>query len=243
MRGVSKKLEELIGDGFELKTSVEADRWGKRVHSFLKYALGEAIAQEFADAGAISGTQFERIHNQIGMLEGLAIKYGDSEEGGKPATAVGAQSAHPKRVFVVHGHDAEIKETVARFLERAGLEPVILHEQPDAGDTVIEKFERHADVRFAVVLLTPDDIGGPSADASIHNRRARQNVVFELGYFVGRLSRQKVCALFKKGVEIPSDYQGVLFVEFDSAGTWRGKLAKELKAAGFTINQGALLKA
>jgi len=72
--------------------------------------------------------------------------------------------------------------------------------------------------------------------------RARQNVILELGYFNGKLSRRRVCALYKPNVEIPSDYQGVLYVELDTAGAWRTKLAQELVEAGFSINLEALLK-
>jgi predicted nucleotide-binding protein len=98
-----------------------------------------------------------------------------------------------------------MKESVARFLEKLDLRPIILHEQPNKGRTVIEKFEAHSDVGFAVVLLTPDDVGGLASSPDKLSRRARQNVILELGYFIGKLGRAKVCALYKEGVEIPSD--------------------------------------
>jgi predicted nucleotide-binding protein len=104
---------------------------------------------------------------------------------------------HPKRVFIVHGHASEAKESLARFLERVGLEPIILHEQPNSGRTIIEKFEVYADVGFAVVLLTPDDVGAPKDAPTELKPRARQNVIAELGYFYGKLSRHRVCALYK----------------------------------------------
>lgn len=145
-------------------------------------------------------------------------------------------------MFIVHGHDNEAKETSARFLERLGLQPVILHEQANAGRTIIEKFESYSDdIAFAVVLLTPDDVGAVATDASNLKPRARQNVIMELGYFMGRLSRLRVCALYKGGVELPSDYQGVLYIEMDSAGVWKSKLAKEFVQAKLTINLKALL--
>ncbi|MCK4872795.1 MAG: nucleotide-binding protein [Phycisphaerales bacterium] len=139
------------------------------------------------------------------------------------------------RVFVVHGHDEARREAVARFLERLNLEPVILHERPDKGRTIIEKFTDNADVSFAVVLLTADDVG--SAKGAPHDRlepRARQNVILELGYFLGRLGRDRVCALYEEGVDIPSDYQGVLFVPLQAE--WRLRLARELKAAGLPVD-------
>lgn len=139
-------------------------------------------------------------------------------------------------VFIVHGHDDATKETVARFIEKLGLRAVVLHEQPNSGKTIIEKFEAHSNVSFAVVLLTPDDIGASSADSENLRPRARQNVILELGFFLGKIGRDKVCVLYKEGVEIPSDYQGVLYTVYDSRGAWRPKLADELKHAGFAVD-------
>lgn len=139
----------------------------------------------------------------------------------------------PDRVFVVHGHDDAAKEQVARFLEKLGLEAVVLHEQPSGGRTIIEKFEHYADVSFAVVLLTPDDEGRPVGKDD-YLPRARQNVVFEFGYFVGKLGRDRVCAL-NKGIEKPSDIDGVLYVSMND-GAWRMLLAREMKAAGLPID-------
>ena len=115
--------------------------------------------------------------------------------------------------------------------------PTILREQPNRGRTIIEKFEDYADVGFAVVLLTPDDRGGTiSGKPEKYMPRARQNVIFELGYFIGRLTRNRVCALYAAGVEIPSDYNGVLFIELDDKGAWKLEVAKEMKAAGLDID-------
>jgi predicted nucleotide-binding protein len=112
------------------------------------------------------------------------------------------------KIFIVHGHDNEAKAEVARFVERLGFQAIILHEQVSGNRTVIEKFEANSDVSFAIVLLTPDDEGGKKGDPA--KPRARQNVVLELGYFVGRLGRDKVCALKRGEVEIPSDFNGVI---------------------------------
>ena len=106
--------------------------------------------------------------------------------------------------------------------------------QATGGRTIVEKLEHHGDVGFAVVLLTPDDVGGVSKDEL--KPRARQNVILELGYFLARLSRRKVCALHRGGIEIPSDYMGVIYVPYDDGGGWRLHLGKELKEAGFTID-------
>jgi predicted nucleotide-binding protein len=143
-----------------------------------------------------------------------------------------------RRVFVVHGHDDLAKQSVARFIERLGLEAIILHEQANLGKTIIEKFEAYADVGYAVILLTPDDVGASKVDSQAGQAlsdRARQNVVFEHGFFIGKLKRHRVCALHK-GVEIPSDLQGVIYVPFDDAGKWRFDLAKEMKASGMDVD-------
>jgi predicted nucleotide-binding protein len=139
-------------------------------------------------------------------------------------------------VFVVHGRDESSKQAVARFLEKLGLHPIILHEQPDKGQTIIQKFEDHSDVGFAVVLLTADDEGRLRGSHDDLRFRARQNVILELGYFLGRLGRSQVCALKADGVEEPSDFHGVLYVPMDSGDGWKVRLAKELKAAGFDID-------
>ena len=144
-------------------------------------------------------------------------------------------------MFVVHGHDEAAKEAVARFLAKLDLEPIVLHEQPNQGRTVIEKFERHADVDFAVVLLTPDDAGYAVKAPNEAKPRARQNVIFELGYFVGRLGRSRVCALHKGNVEILSDYDGVIYVSMDDPQGWRLLLAREIKAAGIDVDLNAAL--
>ena len=154
--------------------------------------------------------------------------------GGAPPKAVG------RKVFVVHGHDEAAKEKIASLLGKLKLEPVILHQKADQGKTVIEKFEQHADVDFAVVILTPDDVGGSSKDQL--KPRARQNVILEQGFFLGKLGRSKVRALYKGDVEIPSDYAGVLYILMDEAGAWETKLAKELKAAGIEVDLNLLVE-
>jgi predicted nucleotide-binding protein len=141
------------------------------------------------------------------------------------------RSKPSKKVFVVHGHDETALQTVARFLEKIGLEAIILREEPDAGRTIIEKFEDcAADVGFAVVLLTPDDLGGAATSAATASR-ARQNVIFELGYFAGKLGRGCTCLMRKGAVEIPSDLYGVIYTDLDPGDGWKIKLVKELKAA------------
>jgi len=146
-------------------------------------------------------------------------------------------SRSPSTVFLAHGHNEAIREMSARLLERLGLEVIILHEQASGSDTVIEKLERYANVHFAVVIMTADDIGGKRSSAdNVLADRARQNVVLELGYFMGKIGRRRVCVLYEKGVELPSDYYGVVYIELDNFGAWRYSLAKELKGAGLEVD-------
>lgn len=148
---------------------------------------------------------------------------------------IAVSSAKSRRVFIVHGRNHEAKEAAARLLERLHLEPVILHEQPNKGRTLIEKFEQHSAVGFALVLLTPDDVGGSADKPGELQNRARQNVVLELGYFIGKLGRHRVCALYAEGVERPSDIEGLVYISY-SDGDWRLKVAKEIKAAGIELD-------
>lgn len=145
-----------------------------------------------------------------------------------------------KKVFIVHGHDEGARESVARFLERIGFIPIILHEQANKGRTVIEKVEANADVGFAIVLLTPDDEGAARSGNS--EPRARQNVLLELGFFLGRLGRDRVCALKRGHVEIPSDFAGVVWEKMDESGGWKQSLARELQAVGHNIDWNKFMK-
>lgn len=146
------------------------------------------------------------------------------------------------RVFVVHGRDEGTRSIVARFLESLKLEAIILQEQANEGRTVIEKFEDYADVGFAVVLCTPDDIGKLDAEGEELRPRPRQNVVLEWGFFLGSLRRNRVCALLKGDVEIPSDYAGVVYIKLDESEGWRTQLAIELQRAGLPVDLNDLNK-
>ena len=146
------------------------------------------------------------------------------------------EPARTKKIFVVHGHDQSARASVARLLENQGLQPIVLHEQANKGRTIIEKFEDYGDVNFAVVLLTPDDEGRGMQTQSDMKLRARQNVVFEFGYFVGKLGRKQVCALVKGEIEQPSDCDGILYIPWDEGNGWKLNLLRELKAAGFEVD-------
>lgn len=136
------------------------------------------------------------------------------------------------RVFVVHGHDGELKHAVARLVEKQGLEAIILNEQANKGKTIIEKFEENSDVSGAICLFTADDLGRAKA-APDEQPRARQNVVFEAGYFMGKLSRSRVVIIAESGVELPSDMQGIVHT---NKSNWEVDVLKELKAMGYAVD-------
>ena len=140
------------------------------------------------------------------------------------------------KVFIVHGHDNAAKEAVARFIEKIGLEAIILHEQASSGNTIIEKIEANSNVGFAIVLYTPCDVGASQEEKDQLKPRARQNVVFEHGYLIGKIGRKNVCHLFKSGVETPSDIEGLVYAPMDAGDGWKYKVAKEMKACGYDID-------
>jgi len=147
-------------------------------------------------------------------------------------------------IFIVHGHNEEMKQSVARIVEKLDFNPIILHEQANKGKTIIEKFTDNSDVLFAIVLLSADDIAYVKADSPDNGQfRARQNVIFELGYFIGKLGRERVLALHQQidNFEIPSDYSGVIFVPFDEKGKWQFDLIRELKAIGVNVDANKIL--
>lgn len=150
------------------------------------------------------------------------------------------------RIFVVHGRDSTLKVDVERFLYSIGLVPVVLHRETDGGLTIIEKFEKHSDVGYAFILLTPDDIAYPSCqDSFIDDKRdkeyrSRQNVVFEFGYFVGRLGRSRVCCLYKGNVTMPSDLSGLVYKNIigDTVDSQAANIMRELTSAGYKLTSG-----
>jgi predicted nucleotide-binding protein len=186
-------------------------------------------------------TEFkEKLNNKITNLQQLAAKI-DLMKSEVPEQTITVSSsktfdtATNKDIFIVHGHNNEVKINIARTLEKLGLNPIILHEQANAGKTIIEKFEEHSNVGFAIILMTDDDLGKAKKDDNL-NQRARQNVILEMGYFIGKLGRDRVCPLYTNGVELPSDLYGLLYTEIDSSENWKIKVAKELKAAGYDID-------
>ena len=143
-----------------------------------------------------------------------------------------------RKVFIVHGRDNEAKQEVSRFIEKLGLEAIILHEQASSGMTIIEKIEHYSnEADFALVLYTACDHGRGVHESKIPPKnRARQNVVFEHGYLMAKLGRKNVCSLVKGDIETPNDINGVVFVPLDEYGAWKTVVAKELKACSYAIS-------
>ncbi|HHH1924195.1 TPA: TIR domain-containing protein [Yersinia enterocolitica] len=141
-----------------------------------------------------------------------------------------------KKIFIVHGQDDAARLEVSLFLTKLGLEPIVLHEQANGGLTIIEKLEEHTDVGFGIVIYTPCDIGAKQSSNPDYQPRARQNVVFEHGLLIGKLSRKRVCALVKGDLEKPNDISGILYINQDYAGAWKSMLTKELIKANYDVD-------
>lgn len=150
----------------------------------------------------------------------------------KPPAA--GEKFNKNQVFIVHGHDEHAKNDIKAYVNSKGLEPIILHLQASGGRTIIEKIDHYSNVGFGIVLYTECDVGA-KRDSLAYKWRARQNVVFEHGYLIAKLSRERVAALVKGSVETPNDISGVVYVSMDAAGSWKEELDSELRNAGYSI--------
>ena len=178
----------------------------------------------------------EDIKNQITVLESIIERLDLITEKEEGKTNSKTETTNTNKVFIVHGHNETIKEKVARLLEKLNLEPIILHEQTNNGNTIIEKFEQHSDsVNFAIILLTADDEGKASKEDN-YKPRARQNVILEMGYFYGKLGRNRVFLLKENVVETPSDLSGIIYTTYDEKGAWRYDLVKQLRELGYDVS-------
>ncbi len=201
----------------------------------------------FYRGGFISGVDFTRENmesweNGKGKLAHLLDTFIDEinlfkpeKEPSQSGVNSGKDLLSSNKVFIVHGHDNEILQSVARFVEKMGLIPIILHEQANEGRTIIEKFEDYSDVPFAIVLFSPDDLGKAKNDSSLRPR-PRQNVVFELGFFIGKLGRKNAVVLHNvvQNFEMLSDFQGVLFHPYQAG--WELSIAREMRSAGMNVD-------
>lgn len=135
-------------------------------------------------------------------------------------------------VFIVHGHDEALKYKVSNLLRKIGLNPIILHEQTNSCITIIEKIEKHgSEAGAAIILFTPDDTGKANKETDYKNR-ARQNVVFEAGFFIGLLGREKTMIIKSDdSVELPGDLSGVVYADDNEFA-----IARELRNMGFDVD-------
>jgi predicted nucleotide-binding protein len=145
------------------------------------------------------------------------------------------------KVFIVHGQDETSKLDVARFIEKLGLNAIILHEQVNSGQTIIEKIEEHSNVGYGIVLYTPCDVGAKQGEEKSLQARARQNVVFEHGYLTAKLGRRRVSALVKGKIELPNDISGVVYITMDDHKAWKIEIAKELRNVGYKIDMNLII--
>jgi predicted nucleotide-binding protein len=236
LRALETSIERTLGKSFgdntaDYKRFVEASQLMAVFYSFSdNYPARQHYAEQITERIAASK------HMLREAINALQEELSDIESGSDSSVTGPLQQRQElsRKVFIVHGHEGEPREAVAGFLRKIDFAPVILREQTNQGRTIVEKFEDHADVDFAVVLLTPDDVGGPKGGQL--QSRARQNVVLELGYFIGKLGRENVCAIKSGDLEIPSDIFGVIWTDFDNRGAWKAALARELEDAGHTID-------
>jgi predicted nucleotide-binding protein len=170
----------------------------------------------------------ERIENSTNYMERLVAKLPLLPTSDKIKKIQTAERDFTNVGFIVHGHNDTLKLEVARFLEKdLNKGAIILHEEASQGRTVVEKFENYSDVDFAIALWTNDDLGKAKDNQDLMPR-ARQNVIFETGFFLGKIGRENVIILHESGIEIPSDYSGVVYVAIE--GNWKDTLRKEIEA-------------
>ena len=146
------------------------------------------------------------------------------------------EKSNNQKVFIINGRDEEKMKTVAHFIKNLGLEPVVSHGQPGQGLNLIKDFEQDSDAVFAITLLTADDYGYPKGKPEHPQPRPKQNVIFELGFLIGRLRQNLICALYEEGLDFPSEYQGGIFIPYDEGGLWKLLVARNMKLANVDID-------
>lgn len=186
-------------------------------------------------------TQQNLVKYKLEDLNSLFVKADliKSEIIASPSSIENKSPKSKDEVFIVHGHDDIAKLETARFIELLGFKPIILHEKPNSGKTIIEKIEKYSDVGFGIVLYTPCDVGAVKSDSNNLNQRARQNVVFEHGYLIGRIGRENVSALVKGKIETPNDISGVVYISMEN--DWKLELAKELRNSGYKVDMNKVI--
>jgi len=188
----------------------------------------------------------KRLHTKIeseieSYIEELDIYIKDRKDIVETESITDAIEINRNKVFIVHGHDELALEQVIAFIKDIKLEPIVLKNQASLGNTIIEKIEEYSDGGFAIVLYTPCDIGASINDKDNMKNRARQNVVFEHGYLIGKLGRKNVCALVKGDIEKPNDISGLVYIELDNQKAWRFNIARDMKKLGYDIDLNNLI--
>lgn len=206
---------------------------------------GQAGFSFVGQLGEVQGNPVLSIKNlikyKLDNLKSLSAKSGLLKSSQKSVVSIPSNTTklNMSQVFIVHGHDDLAKVETARFIEKLGFQPIILHEQASSGKTIIEKIESYSNVGFGIVLYTPCDLGYKKGQESNLNPRARQNVVFEHGYLIGKIGRKNVCALVKDQVETPNDISGVVYVSMEN--DWKLALAKELRNSGYKVDMNLVI--
>jgi predicted nucleotide-binding protein len=241
------------------KNKEDFNSWSDYNSEFLKQAFNKEYNEykkSYDDAGMFSFGVISRnstpsqelqkfksrIETKVSNLKKLRAKTDLLKTSVVDITLPEAEISHldKTQVFIVHGHDESAKTKTARFIEKLGLKPIILHEQASGSKTVIEKIEAYSNVGFGIVLYTPCDIGAKNEENPIMKNRARQNVVFEHGFLIGKIGRENVCALVKGDIETPNDISGVVYVKMDDEEAWHMKIARELRNSGYEIDMNKL---
>lgn len=262
-----KKIEELIesdtndrsyGKKYE---NINLERTVNRIHNVLKAVLGESNEYskrlyDIIESHKEDEKQFRFSDNHEQYIKDLLSILNEAVDFLELELAVDVhnekfQESKPKelkeskeyevsyndKVFIVHGHDNAMKESVARVINMLGLDPIILHERANKGDSLMDKLAREGNVGFVVVILSADDKGNAKTDSEEKlNYRARQNVIFELGFFIGQMGKSRVIALREEisDFEEPSDYKGIAYIPYSNSNdSWKGKIGQELKGAGY----------
>ena len=263
------KLQSRIQDGEELlsreiKTQSDYTQlkkdfsdWNDYNSEFLKQSFSveyNEYKKRYDDSGSFIGlmrsgqrtpaVEFkefrERIESKVDNLKKLNSKTELLKSRIEEKIVIKSPELNKHEVFIVHGHDDEAKTKVARFIEKLGFKPIILHEQASSSRTVIEKIEEYSNVGFGIVLYTPCDMGAKKAENLDLKNRARQNVVFEHGFLIGKIGRQNVCAMVKDDVETPNDISGVVYIKMENDEGWHLKLARELRSSGYDVDMNKL---
>jgi predicted nucleotide-binding protein len=238
--------------GYPASYSEEWVIWQSRAKTFLNAKFGEeSIPAQTLQRGLgyrLLGNGENKFTNAKTLILS-ALKSAKASIEDEVLPEVGAIQVNEKgvprsnRVFVVHGHDERAKQELELFLTELGLDPVVLHRQADEGQTIIEKFEKHSDVGYAFILMTPDEMAYLSTESELPESerrielRARPNVIFEFGYFVGKFGRSRVCCLYTGSVTLPSDLGGLVYKQYSNSVEESGySIIKELKAAGYNVN-------